>query len=117
KVSEGQAFATPVAAQDAIIMGSPEGRVISLEAHTGRTRWQTPLGNPVSSLCVFDDAVFAMSGGRLSGLRLKDGSRFVELPIGDSVTGPTLQGGKLAVSDDGGTIITLIGEPKLKETP
>lgn len=117
KVSEGQAFTTPVAAQDAIIMGSPEGQVISLEIQTGKTRWQTPLGNPVSSLCVLDDAVFAMAGGRLSGLRLKDGSRFVELPIGDSVTGPTVQAGKLAVSDDGGTIITIIGGTQPKELP
>jgi outer membrane protein assembly factor BamB len=117
KVSDGQAFTTPVAAQDTIIMGSPEGLVTALSADTGKVRWQAPLGTPVSSLCVLDDSVFAMAGGRLSGLRLKDGTRFIELPIGDSVTGPTLQGGKLAVSDDGGMIITLIGEPKLKETP
>lgn len=117
KVSEGQAFATPVAAQDTLIMGSPEGVVTALSAPDGNTLWQTPLTHPVASLCILDDAVFALAEGRLCGLRLKDGARFVELPIGDSVTGPALQGGRLAVSDDGGTIITFIGDIQHKEKP
>jgi len=105
KVSDGEAFNTPVTVRDLVIMGSRDGRIAAFAARDGVTRWQVSLSNAVKSLCVVDDAVFAMAGGSLVGLRATDGGMFMKLAVGDDVDGPVWNGRILAVAADGGNII------------
>ena len=79
-------------------------------ARTGAAQWQVSLSNAVKSLCVVDDAVFAVAGGSLVGLRAKDGGRFMKLPVGDDVEGPVWNGHILVVAADGGNSIGFRGE-------
>jgi len=109
-VAGGEAFGTPVAARGLVVMGTPEGRVAAFDAGNGAERWKVSVSNAVSGLCAVDDAVFAVAGGRLLGLRLADGARFATLPIGDEVAGPAFNGRVLVVADDGGTVIAVAGE-------
>ena len=64
----------------------------------------------VKSLCVVDDAVFAVAGGSLVGLRVKDGREFLKMPVGDDVEGPVWNGSLLVVAADGGNVIGFRGE-------
>ena len=109
-VSRGEAFATPVAARGLVVMGTAEGKVAAYDGKSGAARWSVSLSNAVSGLCVMDDAVFAVAGGGLQGLRLLDGGRFAALPIGDDVAGPACNGRAVSVADDGGTVIVVAGE-------
>lgn len=109
-VSGGEAFVTPVAAGDLVVMGTTEGTVAAFGARGGAERWRVSVSNAVTSLCILEDAVFAMAGGTLNGLRLADGARFASLPIGDNVLGPVCNGPVVMVVDDGGNAIAIAGE-------
>ncbi len=104
------AFNTPVAAGNLVIMGSRDGKVTAFAARDGAEQWQVSLSNVVKSLCVVDDAVFTVAGGALVGLRVKDGRRFLHVPIGDDVDGPVWNGRILVVAADGGNVIGFKGE-------
>ncbi len=105
KISEAQEFNTPVVAGVSLAMGTEAGEVILFEAETGAERWRVALEGEVSGLCVVDDALFVVAGGKLEGLRLKDGQRFMTHAVGDHVSGPVANGDTVAVVDDGGNII------------
>jgi len=105
----GEAFGTPVAARGLVAMGTAEGAVAAFDAKTGVGRWKVSVSNAVSALCIEDDSIFAVAGGRLLGLRLADGGQFFNLPIGDNVNGPVCNNHVLAVSDDGGNVIAVTG--------
>ncbi len=105
----GEAFGTPVSARGLVVMGTAEGAVAAFDAKTGAGRWKVSVSNAVSALCVEDDSIFAVAGGRLLGLRLADGGSFFNLPIGDNVNGPVCNNHVLAVSDDGGNVIAVTG--------
>jgi len=105
----GEAFGTPVAARGLVAMGTAEGSVAAFDTKTGVGRWKVSVSNAVSALCVVDDSIFAVAGGRLLGLRLADGGSFFNLPIGDNVSGPVCNNRVLAVSDDGGNVIAVTG--------
>jgi len=110
KLSRDQEFNPPVVVGNAVAMGTAGGDVILLEAASGAERWRVALENEVSGLCVVDDAVFVIAGGKLEGLRLKDGQRFMTHAIGDHVLGPVANGDTVAVVDDGGNVIAFGGE-------
>ena len=110
KIQEKEAFNTPVAARDAVVMGADDGTVTAFDAVRGAERWRVSLSNAVSALCAVDDAVFAVAGGKLIGLRVSDGGTFFSQSIGDHVEGPVCNGRSLVVADDGGTVIGLAGE-------
>ncbi len=111
KLSEEQEFNTPVVAGDAVAMGTAGGEVILFEAASGAERWRMTLENEVSGLCVVEDALFVVTGGKLEGLRLKDGQRFMTHSIGDHVLGPVVNGDHVAVVDDGGNVIVFGSKP------
>lgn len=112
KLSEEQEFNTPVVTTDAVAMGTAGGEVVLFEAACGAERWRVTLENEVSGLCVVDDALFVVAGGKLEGLRLKDGQRFMTHAIGDHVLGPVANGDHVAVVDDGGNIIAFGSEER-----
>ena len=112
KLSDGQEFNTPVAVGDAVAMGTDSGEVILFEAATGTERWRVALDDFVSGLCVVDDALFVVAGGKLAGLRLKDGQHFMTHAVGDHVLGPVANGNTVAVVDDGGSIIVFGGKQR-----
>ena len=109
-VANGEAFNTPVAVDGRILMSSHDGRIYSVAALDGAPQWQVSLSNVVKSLCVVDDAVFAVAGGSLVGLRVKDGREFLKMPVGDDVEGPVWNGSLLVVAADGGNVIGFRGE-------
>lgn len=110
QIQEREAFRTPVAARDAVVMGADDGTIAAFDAVRGSERWRVSMSNAVSALCPVDDAVFAVAGGRLIGLRVSDGGAFFIQSIGDHVEGPVCNGRTLVVADDGGTVIALAGE-------
>ena len=110
RMEGGETFGTPVAVRDTVVMGTRDGSVTAFDAQSGATRWQVSLSNAVSSLCVVDDAVFAVAAGSLVGLRAQDGGRFATLAVGDNVEGPVWNGRILTVADDGGNVIGFKGE-------
>lgn len=110
KLSEAQEFNTPVAAGEAVAMGTEAGEVILFEAASGTERWRMATDEPVSGLCVVDDALFVVTGGALEGRRLEDGQRFMHHAIGDHVLGPVANSDRVAVVDDGGNVIVFGGE-------
>ena len=110
RMANHETFNTPVAAQDRVLMSARDGRVAAFAAGDGKLQWDVALSNVVKSLCVVDDAVFAVAGGALVGLRLDDGGVFMKMPIGDEVEGPVWNGSVLAVADDGGNVIGWRGE-------
>lgn len=110
-ITEGEAFVTPVAARQAVVMGAPDGTVAAFTATSGAALWRVSVGHAVTALCAQDDAVFAVAGGSLVGLRVSDGGRFASLPMGDNVLGPVCNDrGIVVVADDGGSIIAVTGE-------
>jgi len=109
-VASGSAFNTPLAAGSLILMGTRDGDVDAFDAQRGDRKWQTALHEAVNTLCVVDDAVFAVSGGALVGLRLADGTVFMKLPVGDEVSGPVWNGHTLVVAPDGGNVVGFTGE-------
>lgn len=110
RIQDREAFGTPVAARDVVVMGADDGTVAAFDAVRGSERWRVSVRNAVSALCPVDDAVFAAAGGRLIGLRLSDGGSFLSQSIGDHVMGPVCNGRSLVVADDGGTVIGFAGE-------
>ncbi len=110
KLSRDQEFNTPVVVGDTVAMGTAGGEVILFAAADGAERWWVALENEVSGLCVVDDALFVVAGGKLEGLRLKDGQRFMTHAIGDHVLGPVANGDRVAVVDDGGNVIAFGGK-------
>jgi len=110
RIADDEAFMTPVAASGEVVMGNREGVITACSTRDGSIAWQHSLSNHVARLCVLDDAVFAMAGGVLSGLRLSDGMPFMSFPVGDAVLGPTCNGDRIAVADDGGNVIVFCGE-------
>ena len=110
RVAGGEAFNTPVSAHDQVLMSSHDGRVTSFAARDGARQWDVALSNAVKSLCVVDDAVFAVAGGALVGMRLLDGGVFLKIPVGDDVEGPVWNGHLLVVVADGGNVIGVGGE-------
>jgi outer membrane protein assembly factor BamB len=110
EIESGEAFGTPVAARDRVIMGANDGRIAAFAARDGAPQWRVSLGHAVKSLCVVDDAVFAVAGGSLVGLRIADGGTFLNLAVGDDVAGPVWNGQVLAVADDGGNVIGFKGD-------
>lgn len=110
KVSDSEAFNTPVAVRDLVIMGARDGNIAAFAARNGAARWQVSLSNVVKTLCVVDDAVFTVAGGSLVGLRATDGRMFMNVAVGDDVDGPVWNGRVLVVAADGGNIIGFRGE-------
>lgn len=110
RLANGEDFVTPVAAGGLVIGGNAEGEVAAFDALSGAPRWRVSAGNSVTALCPIGDAVFASAGGDLVGLRLRDGSEFARLPIGDRVVGPVTDGRLVVVADDGGNVIATMGE-------
>ena len=110
QVANGEAFNTPVAVRDLVVMSARDGNVTAFDAQSGAPRWRVSLSNAVDSLCIVDDAVFTVAGGSVVGLRAKDGGLFLQLPVGDDVNGPVWNGHVLAVAADGGNIIGFRGE-------
>ncbi|MEI6210867.1 MAG: PQQ-binding-like beta-propeller repeat protein [bacterium] len=110
RVSENEAFNTPVAYGQNVLMSTRQGDVLSFEVRSGELRWQVSLRDVIKSLCVVDDAVFVVAGGSLVGLRATDGVVFVKAAIGDNVEGPSWNGRVLVVADDGGNVIGFRGE-------
>ncbi len=109
KLSEAQEFNTPVVAGESLAMGTEAGEVILFEAASGTERWRVATDEPVSGLCVVDDALFVITGGALEGRRLENGERFMRHAIGDHVLGPVANGNRVAVVDDGGNLIVFGG--------
>jgi outer membrane protein assembly factor BamB len=109
-VSDREVFGTPAVARDVVAMGTAEGTLAAFDAKSGAERWRVSASNAVSAVCAVEDAVFAVSGGTLMGLRLSDGGRFMTLPIGDDVVGPAVNDRVLAVADDSGNVIALVGK-------
>lgn len=109
-IASREAFSTPVAASNLVIMGSRDGDVAAWVARDGTPRWRVTLSNGVDTLCAVDDAVFAVVNGSLLGLRVRDGSTFLQIAVGDRVEGPSWNGQTLVVSDDGGNLIGFRGE-------
>ncbi|MFZ4394301.1 MAG: PQQ-binding-like beta-propeller repeat protein [Kiritimatiellia bacterium] len=110
RVSESEAFNTPVSYGQNVLMSTRQGDVLSFKARSGELRWQVSLRDVIKSLCVVDDAVFVVAGGSLVGLRATDGGVFVKAAIGDNVEGPSWNGRVLVVADDGGNVIGFRGE-------
>jgi outer membrane protein assembly factor BamB len=104
-VAAGEAFSTPVAVGDLVLMGTSAGTVTAFQADDGAEKWKASLSNAVDALCVVDQSVFALSGGALKGLKATDGSVFMSLAVGDRVTAPTANGSRVALADDSGMVI------------
>lgn len=110
KLSQAQEFNTPVTAGNAVAMGTEAGEVILFDVASGTERWRVATDEPVTGLCVVDDALFVVTGGALEGRRLATGERFMRHAIGDQVLGPVANGDRVAVVDDGGNVIVFGGE-------
>lgn len=117
RVCAGEAFVTPVAQGDAVVMGTSDGAVAAFDARSGKERWRASVSNTVTALAIADDTVFAAAGGTLAGLRLSDGARIAFLSIGDRIEGPAVNGRVLAAGGDGGEVIALSGERTGKGQP
>lgn len=116
RVARGEAFVTPATVPGSVVMGTADGQVLSFDAGTGKERWKTSVSNEVSAVSVVDDVIFLAAGGRLVGLKQADGVCFLSLPVGDKVYGPAVNGDLVAVSDDGGGIVTVSGDAGKKGT-
>ena len=110
RLTDSEAFGTPVAAGDQLFMGTRDGHLSSVAAQDGKLLWQVSLSNEVKSLCVVEDAVFVSAGGSLVGVRSRDGHVFQRLPVGDELEGPVWNGRILVVEADGGNIVGFRGE-------
>jgi outer membrane protein assembly factor BamB len=108
-VASGEAFSTPVAVGDLVLMGTGNGTLMAFKANDGTEKWKATLSNSVEALCVVDQTVFALSGGALKGLKASDGSVFMSLAVGDRVAAPTANGRRIALADDSGTVV-VVGE-------
>jgi outer membrane protein assembly factor BamB len=104
-ISRDEAFVTPVAGHGLVFMGNAAGDVVACDEATGVVRWRVALSNEISALCVAEETLFAVAGGRLIGMRASDGRVESKQAIGDKVAGPVWHGQVVVVADDGGKVI------------